>query len=236
MNEIKSLTIYSEYFRLINTLKPKKKRDSFLGAICDFYFQDKEPIFIKDSEEEIIWDNLKKPIKKYKTKALNGIKGGRPKTKVETETKTEMQTKKQTETKTEIQSKTKTTSNDVVVIVNVDVNVKELYEYIEVNFGRTLSPLEIEKIDEWLKVFELDVIKYAFDLAVLNGVKTFKYVDGILKNWQGCNFKTLKEIKANEKKLTMDEKILKKFEEVNRKNKEISKEEQEELEKILSKY
>ena len=73
-----------------------------------------------------------------------------------------------------------------------------IYGYIEENFGRTLSSLEVIKIDEWLLSFNKEIIKYAIEKAVLNNKRTFSYVDGILKNWKSCNFKTLQEIKDTE--------------------------------------
>ena len=73
-----------------------------------------------------------------------------------------------------------------------------IYDFIEVNFGRILSPIEYQKIDSWLSLFDENIIKYAIELSVLNSKKTFSYVDGILKNWQGCNYKTLEEIKEKE--------------------------------------
>lgn len=73
-----------------------------------------------------------------------------------------------------------------------------IYEYIESNFGRLLSPIEIEKIDSWLSLFDEEVIEYAVKIAVMNLNKTFNYVDGILKNWKGKNLKTLSQIKENE--------------------------------------
>ena len=96
MNEIKSFTLYNEIFRLIDTIKPTSKRDEFLGILLDFYFKDKKPKFNRNSYEETIWINVSKPIISYKTKVINGSKGGRP---------------KKTETKTESESESKTTSD-----------------------------------------------------------------------------------------------------------------------------
>jgi len=86
------------------------------------------------------------------------------------------------------------------------LNTTTIYSYIEENFGRTLSSLEFTQIDEWLLSFEEDIIKYAIKIAVFNNVKTFNYVDGILKNWQSCNYKTLQEIKDAQKKKSSNSK------------------------------
>lgn len=109
---IKSFTLYSEIFRLIDTIQPIEKRDYFLGQLLDFYFKDKKPNFKENSVEEIIWQNISKPIISYKSKVLNGSKGGRP---------------KKTETETEIKSESKTTS-DVYVNVNVNSNKNNIFK------------------------------------------------------------------------------------------------------------
>ena len=75
---------------------------------------------------------------------------------------------------------------------------KDIYNYIEENFGRTISPIEIEKIDEWLSLYEPEIIKHAISIATLNNKRTFNYVNGILNNWKTAGYKTLQEIKDNE--------------------------------------
>ena len=77
---------------------------------------------------------------------------------------------------------------------------EDIFSYIENNFARTLAPLEYEKINKWLLSFSEEIVKYAIELAVLNGKKTFNYVEGILKNWKGKNYTTLEEIKEKDKK------------------------------------
>ena len=112
----------------------------------------------------------------------------------------------------EQQMNNKCTTNEQQVNTNKNVNnvrsnnniilttTTTIYSYIEDNFSRTLSPIEIECIDKWLLLFKEDAIKYAIKIAVFNNKKTFKYVDGILKNWKSCNYTTLQEIKDAEKK------------------------------------
>ena len=88
-----------------------------------------------------------------------------------------------------------------------------IYSFIEENFGRTLSGIEYEKINNWLSKFNIEIIKYAIQIAVMNQKKTFAYVEGILKNWKAAGFKTIDEIKpienfkVNEEE-SLDQKIL----------------------------
>ena len=80
----------------------------------------------------------------------------------------------------------------------INSNTTTIYEYVEQNFGRPLSPTEVQKIESWLLSYEPDIIKYAIEIATLNNKRTFNYVNGILKNWKTAGYKALQEIKDNE--------------------------------------
>ena len=71
----------------------------------------------------------------------------------------------------------------------------EIINFIENNFGRTLSSYEFEKINCWLNEFDSDMVKHAIELSILNNKRTFAYIEGILKNWKSCGYKTLNDIK-----------------------------------------
>lgn len=75
-----------------------------------------------------------------------------------------------------------------------------IYQYIEKNFGRTLSPVEVQEIDSWLLLYKQEIIEYAIKICVFNSKRTFNYADGILKNWKGQDLNTLEEIKEEEAK------------------------------------
>ena len=95
----------------------------------------------------------------------------------------------------EIKDKDKTKDKDIVIS---KTTTKDIYEYVESNFGRTLSSIEIEKIDSWLLSFDEEIIKYAIQISTLNNKRTFNYVNGILRNWKTAGYKTWQEIKDNE--------------------------------------
>ena len=59
-------------------------------------------------------------------------------------------------------------------------------------------------------------------------------MDGILKNWKGCNYKTLSEIKQNEKEVEQD-KVPSWFGK-DIKKEELTKEELEELEELFKEF
>lgn len=95
-----------------------------------------------------------------------------------------------------------------------------IYEFIEQNYVRTISPLEKEQIDNWIKEFDIDLIKYAFEISIMNNKRNFNYVKAILKNWKTAGYKTIQDVKDNEKKK----------EEIKKENEKITEEMQEVLE------
>ena len=78
---------------------------------------------------------------------------------------------------------------------NSSSSSNEIINFIENNFGRTLSSYEFEKINCWLNEFNSDIVKHAIELSILNNKRTFAYIEGILKNWKSCGYKTLDDIK-----------------------------------------
>ena len=75
-----------------------------------------------------------------------------------------------------------------------------IYNFVEKNYGRTITPLEVEKIQKWQEQFSDEMIEYAIELSVMNDVKNFKYIEGIINNWTSSQFKTLADVKKIEKK------------------------------------
>ena len=86
-------------------------------------------------------------------------------------------------------------NNNYNYIYNNSSSSDEIINFIENNFGRTLSSYEFEKINCWLNEFDSDIVKHAIELSILNNKRTFAYIEGILKNWKSCGYKTLDDIK-----------------------------------------
>ena len=60
-------------------------------------------------------------------------------------------------------------------------NNKDIYAMFESELGRTLSSFEYEMINKWIeKGVSEETIKSALKEAVLNGVRSFKYIDKIV--------------------------------------------------------
>jgi len=71
-----------------------------------------------------------------------------------------------------------------------------IYEEIEREFGRTLSPIEYETIKGWIESnIDITLIHEALKEAVLNGVNNLKYIDRILFEWTKKGYNKPRDIK-----------------------------------------
>lgn len=68
---------------------------------------------------------------------------------------------------------------------------ESIFEYIEKNLGRVLSPIEFEIISSW--DYEDEIIKLAVKEAILHNAKTIKYIDRIIFNWKQNKVETLED-------------------------------------------
>lgn len=84
------------------------------------------------------------------------------------------------------------------ILLNTEKEVStDIYSKFENEFGRTLSPIEYEIINNWINNnISEDLIIKALKEAVLNGVSNLKYIDKILCEWTKKEIKT----KTNERK------------------------------------
>ncbi|MCT3397073.1 DnaD domain-containing protein [Lentilactobacillus hilgardii] len=77
-----------------------------------------------------------------------------------------------------------------------DQQRQEMFESIEKEFGRTLSPLEMESISQWIDLdhYSPKMVELALKEAVLSQVYNLKYMDRILRNWEKRHLKTAQQI------------------------------------------
>ena len=97
--------------------------------------------------------------------------------------------------------------NKLSLLVMDDVNKtsksssSNIFEIVERDFGRTLSPIEYEIIKAWLDGgMNEDLIKEAIKEATFNGVSNLRYIDKILYEWGKLGIKTVADVEANRKK------------------------------------
>ena len=73
-----------------------------------------------------------------------------------------------------------------------------LYRSFEKELGRGLSPIENEKISQWLAEdkYAADLVEEALRRAVLMGKRSFAYIDKILQSWSERGISSLAEVAA----------------------------------------
>ncbi len=67
----------------------------------------------------------------------------------------------------------------------------QIFPVIEKEFGRMISPIEIEMIKTW--DYSFDILKLALSEAVTKGQFSMKYIDRIIYNWKKANVRTIAE-------------------------------------------
>lgn len=74
-------------------------------------------------------------------------------------------------------------------------HVGTIFILFEQEFGRPLSPFEIETINTWLDVdlIKPELIKAGLRESVLMGKLNFKYIDRILREWQRKGIQTVEQ-------------------------------------------
>ncbi|QLK86158.1 DnaD domain-containing protein [Staphylococcus sp. 17KM0847] len=78
-----------------------------------------------------------------------------------------------------------------------DQTFQQLFQKIEQGFGRGLSPVEIEHLNQWIDVdkYDLALINAAVDEAFAHHKSSLKYIDRILLNWEKNNVRTVEDSK-----------------------------------------
>ena len=75
-------------------------------------------------------------------------------------------------------------------------NTKSMYTIFEKEFGRPLSPMEMETLVMWVEQdkYSSELVQMALREAVLSQVYNFKYIDRILLNWEKKNIRTKEQV------------------------------------------
>lgn len=69
---------------------------------------------------------------------------------------------------------------------------KTIYEIIETEFGRPISPMECELIHSW--DYPIEILKRAVQEAVTSANFSMKYIDRIIYNWKQANVRSLQDV------------------------------------------
>lgn len=94
---------------------------------------------------------------------------------------------------------------DIELEIDKDIDNYNCYYYFEMNYNRSLTPIEFEKLKSWENYFTDEMIKCAIDISISNNKKSFNYIEGILNNWKSQNIKSVEDILKNEKPKNKEE-------------------------------
>lgn len=91
-----------------------------------------------------------------------------------------------------------------IVIEKEDEDIEidnSVFSIFENELGRTLSPMEYEKIKEWINSGNNnELIICALREAVMNGINNFNYIDRILDSWRKKGYKNREDILKDKEK------------------------------------
>lgn len=82
------------------------------------------------------------------------------------------------------------------------ISQKNMFTTFEKEFGRSLSPIEYQKIGYWLEEdgYTPELITLALQEAVLNQAYNFKYIEAVLQNWEKKNIQTKQQVMDEQKR------------------------------------
>ena len=70
-----------------------------------------------------------------------------------------------------------------------------------------LNQVEMDMLDLWLQEFDFELVKEAVRLSLLKHKEDFRYTNGILYNWKEKGYKTLEDVRLEEKTIEKEEPI-----------------------------
>lgn len=76
----------------------------------------------------------------------------------------------------------------------------QVFNRIEQFFGRPLSPVEIETVNEWIEMHPQPLIVQALRESELQNKRNIRYIDRILLNWKNNSVQTIEGAKEFSKK------------------------------------
>ncbi|MFZ2354072.1 DnaD domain-containing protein [Paucilactobacillus nenjiangensis] len=73
---------------------------------------------------------------------------------------------------------------------------EQVFNKIEVEFGRPLTPMEMEVVAKWIdeENYSMNLITQALQEAVMNQAWSLKYMDRILSSWDRQNIRTVQQV------------------------------------------
>lgn len=235
--EIKSFTIYDDYFDLLDNL-PVKEKSAVIIAMLDYMFKNTEPTNLSGLSSAV-FNNLKRPLDKSKQNSKRRTKATDEKNNNRNETEKKPNNNQNNNQTITHQDVNVIVNNNKLNINNLDNNYLDnnklnnnnnnnidLFSFIESNLGRTLSGIEYEEINTWE---DNELTRYAIKKAVLNGKYHLSYVRSILNYYRKNKIKTIQQAQQDEE----DFKSKHNKKTINKSFKEIEREKELEAEKMF---
>jgi len=216
MNNVSGFTFFRSYHESLKDLETEDRRE-LLEAIVNFVFDDTEPELT--GFKKTIWTLMAPNLNQSKTKSKNAQKEAKEKQTKNKKKTNKKQKEKKPETKENqiensdlLEDKEKEMDKEMELNKNKEeeknkntsissMSTTNIYEFLEQNFGRTITPLEYEKINSWIDEFDEEMVRHGISSAVLNGVKKFSYLEAIFRNWKSSGFKKINDILEHETKM-----------------------------------
>ncbi len=85
---------------------------------------------------------------------------------------------------------------------NKQERIKELFQSFEEEFGRPLSAIEYQRINQWLQEdhYSAELIYFALKEAVINQAYSLNYIDRVLLSWERKNISTPQQVQEEQRK------------------------------------
>ena len=75
---------------------------------------------------------------------------------------------------------------------------KTIYDVIQEEYGRNISPMEYEIISNWLEQFDNELVLHAIKESVANEAKSLRYTERILERYRQNNINSVSEAQKAE--------------------------------------
>lgn len=84
-----------------------------------------------------------------------------------------------------------------------DINKEYIINYYINNINTNISSIEYNKLEEYINIFsnDLRIILYGIEYCKMYKAYSINYLCRILNNWNKAGYKTLEDIKSNERKV-----------------------------------
>lgn len=218
-----SYVFYRSFYNALQKVKDKELRADLYDAICELGLNE-NIMELDSEVGQIIMELIEPQLTANQKRYENASKSGRPKTIndqeierliLEGESNKEIVKKSKcslTTVKNIRQKLAKNWSESQKPNVNDNENVNDndykspttptnnnksgetIFDVVQREFGRVLSPIELEILNEWLaKNYSEELILYAVREAILNNAKSLKYVQRILERLESQGIKTVSE-------------------------------------------